>query len=333
MPRPRNTLLCLDATPYYHCVSRCVRRAFLCGEDSQSGRSFEHRRGWIEQRLLKLADIFAIDIAAYAVMSNHYHVVLYINTEKAQVWSEYEVLERWHRLFKGTVLSQRYTCGEVLSQAESKALTAVTATWRQRLVSISWFMRCLNEPIARQANREDDVSGRFWEGRFKSQALLDEKALVACMAYVDLNPIRAMLAQSPETSAHTSIKRRIEHTRATQRSNNLNQQSNGLLPFAGNPRNDMPKGLPFRLNDYLELVDWSGRIMREDKKGQIPEHLPDILQRLKLDSRHWLYLTLHFEHPFRQLVGAAHNVRAACEALGQCWVQGISQCERLFSSS
>ena len=332
MPRPRNTLLSLDATPYYHCVSRCVRRAFLCGEDSHSGRSFEHRRGWIEQRLLKLADIFAIDIAAYAVMSNHYHVVLHIDTERAQLWSECEVVERWHRLFNGNVLSQRYSRGEVLSQAESETLTAVIATWRQRLASISWFMRCLNEPIARQANREDDVSGRFWEGRFKSQALLDEKALVACMAYVDLNPIRAMLAQSPETSAHTSIKRRIEHARATQRPNHLDQQSNGLLPFAGNPRNAMPKGLPFCLNDYLELVDWSGRIMREDKKGQIPAHLPDILQRLKLDSRHWLYLTQHFEHPFRQLVGAAHHVRSACEALGQRWVQGISQCERLFSS-
>ena len=259
MPRARNTLLCLEATPYYHCVSRCVRRAFLCGEDSHS---------------------------------------------------------------------------EALTQAESKALAEVIATWRQRLMSISWFMRCLNEPIARAANREDDISGRFWEGRFKSQALLDEKALAACMAYVDLNPIRAMLAHSPETSAHTSIKRSIEYARATQRPNHLDPQSNGLLPFAGNPRNDMPKGLPFHLSDYLELVDCSGRIMREDKKGQISDDLPAILQRLELDmdTRHWLYLTQHFEHPFRHLVGAAHHVRSACEALGQRWVQGISQCERLFSS-
>jgi len=209
----------------------------------------------------------------------------------------------------------------------------VIATWRQRLASISWFMRCLNEPIARAANREDDVSGRFWEGRFKSQALLDEKALVACMAYVDLNPIRAKIAQSPETSAHTSIKRRIERAHATPLPNHLDQLSSGLLPFAGNPRNDMPRGLPFSLSDYLELVDWSGRIIREDKKGQIPAQLPDILQRLELDSRHWLYLTQHFEHPFRQLVGAAHHVRSACEALGQRWVQGISQCERFFSSA
>jgi len=333
MPKPRNILLSLDATPYYHCVSRCVRRAFLCGADSHSGRSFEHRRGWIEARLLELAGVFAIDIAAYAVMSNHYHVVLHVDAERVKTWSDIEVAERWHRLFKGSPLSQRYGRGEVLIPAESKALAEVIAIWRQRLASISWFMRCLNEPIAREANREDDVSGRFWEGRFKSQALLDEKALVACMAYVDLNPIRAMLAQSPETSAHTSIKRRIEHSRTNQLANHLDQKSNGLLPFAGNPRNDMPSGLPFRLSDYLELVDWSGRIMREGKKGQIPAHLPDILQRLELDSRHWLYLTQHFEHPFRQLVGAAHHVRSACEALGQRWVQGISQCERLFSSA
>ena len=206
MPRPRNTLLSLDVTPYYHCISRCVRRAFLCGEDSHSGRSFEHRRGWIEQRLLELADIFAIDIAAYAVMSNHYHVVLHIDTEQAQLWSECEVVERWHRLFNGSLLSQRYSRGEALTQAESKALAEVIATWRQRLVSISWFMRCLNEPIARAANREDDVSGRFWEGRFKSQALLDEKALVACMAYVDLNPIRAKrLVVDTHQSIDTSI--------------------------------------------------------------------------------------------------------------------------------
>ena len=333
MPRPRNTLLCLDATPYYHCVSRCVRRAFLCGEDSYSGRSFEHRRGWIEERLLELSEIFAINITAYAVMSNHYHVVLHIDTERAKTWSDYEVAEHWHRLFNGSLLSQRYSRGEVLTQAESNVLTELIASWRQRLLSISWFMRCINEPIAREANREDDVSGRFWEGRFKSQALLDEKALVACMAYVDLNPIRAMLAQSPEASEYTSIKRRIESARASQLPSRLEQQSNGLLPFVGNPRNDMPKGLPFRLSEYQELIDWSGRIIRDDKTGQIPAYLPEILLRLELDSRHWLYLTQHFEHPFRQLVGAAHNVRSVCEALGQRWVQGISQCERLFSSS
>lgn len=332
MPKPRKSLVSLDATPYYHCVSRCVRRAFLCGEDMVSGKSFEHRRGWIEQRLLDLSDIFAINIAAYAVMSNHYHVVLHINRSMAEGWSELEVIERWHRLFKGSLLSQRYYSGESLGKAELDALSEQVCEWRERLMSISWFMRCTNEAIAREANKEDEASGRFWEGRFKSQALLDEQALVACMAYVDLNPIRAKMAETPEASDYTSVKQRIQmalKTRPTQST----AAHTSLYPFAGYPRKDMPEGLPFRLTDYLELVEWTGRIIREDKRGAIPANLPPLLERLNIDARHWAYLSQHFESPFGNLVGAGCHVRKACEALGKQWVHGVKQCEELFSSS
>ena len=92
MAKPRNQQIDLAHTPYYHCVSRCVRRAFLCGHDEQTGKSYDHRRGWIEQRLLFLGQVFAIDICAYAVMSNHCHVVLYVDQEKAKSWSMTEVL-------------------------------------------------------------------------------------------------------------------------------------------------------------------------------------------------------------------------------------------------
>ena len=333
MPRARKTLISLDTTPYYHCTSRCVRRAFLCGEDPQSGRNFEHRRQWIEDRLLMLASIYAIDIAAYAIMSNHYHIVLYVDQQRGRDWSDADVIERWHRLFSGSELSRRYRRGEPLDQVEQHALAEKVAEWRQRLVSISWFMRCLNEPIARDANREDDVTGRFWEGRYSSQALLDEQALLTCMAYVDLNPIRSRLAMTPETSNHTSVQRRIKKAQRTATPHRIDQQPEQLLPFAGNPRNAMPAGLPFRLNDYLELVDWSGRILRDNKNGEIPEDVPPILQRMQLDARNWCYLTRNFEHPFKHLVGAAHHVRRACEVIGQRWAQGVSQCERLFSSA
>lgn len=181
-------------------MSRCVRRAFLCGKDTQSGQSFEHHRQWIEDKLLELASVFAIDVAAYAVMSNHYHVVLHVDKALADEWSERVVVTRWHQLFKGNLLSQRYSKDDSLGKAEMTVLRKEINEWRQRL-------RSINEPIAREANQEDNATGRFWEGRFTSQALLDEKALIACLAYVDLNPVRAKMAKTPEASHYTSIKK------------------------------------------------------------------------------------------------------------------------------
>ncbi|WP_237058456.1 transposase [Microbulbifer sediminum] len=324
MTRARKTLICPGTTPYYHCVSRCVRRAFLCGQDDRTGQCFEHRRQWIEDRMLELGRVFALDICAYAVMSNHYHVVLHINSAEADSWDLHEVVERWHRLYKGSLLSQRFLRGETLGSVEHARLSEVAEGWRTRLTDISWFMRSLNESIAREANREDRCSGRFWEGRFKSQALLDERALAACMAYVDLNPIRARMANTPESSAHTSIKRRVSAA-------DEGIQPGELMPFAGNPRDPMPEGMPFRLQDYLELVDWSGRCLREDKRGAIDSELPPILERLQIDPRHWLYLNRHFESRFKSLVGSAHAVRSACEQLGKRWTHGIRDCERFLS--
>ena len=330
MPKPRHIQVSLEATPYYHCVSRCVRRAFLCGTDAHSGQSFEHRRQWIEDKLHELTRIFALDLCAYAVMSNHYHVVLYVDAAQAEGWSRKEVISRWHQMFNGTLFSQRHLRGEALSQVELRVLDKDVTLWRQRLMEIRWFMRVLNESIARQANAEDNCTGRFWEGRFKSQALLDEAALAACLTYVDLNPIRADMAKTPETSDHTSIQQRISKAQAAHSPNHLTQQSKGLLPFAGYPRQDSPKGLPFRLTDYLELVDWTGRSIREDKRGAIDETLPPILERLNIEPKHWLYLTKHFESRFKGLVGTAYQLNRVCEKLGYQRVPGMKNCKTYF---
>ena len=325
MPKPRKQLISLDATPYYHCTSRCVRRAFLCGQDAVTGQSFEHRRQWVEERLLLLSQIFAIDVCAYAIMSNHYHVVLHLNIQQAAHWSDHEVCERWHRLYKGTFLTQRYFRNELLLDVELEAVKQRLALWRRQLCDISWFMRALNEPIARQANAEDSCTGHFWQSRFTSQALLDERALTACMAYVDLNPIRAKMAKTPESSEHTSIKARIDELR------NRGSQPEQLMPFVGNPREPMPEGLPFRVEDYLALVDWSGRIIREEKRGAVAENLPPILERLDIEPKHWLFLVTKFECRLKGLVGCSYRLKEAAKQLGYQRTPGLSACKALLN--
>jgi hypothetical protein len=180
------------------------------------------------------------------------------------------------------------------------------------------------------ANWEDHCTGRFWEGRFSSQALLDEKALAACAAYVDLNPIRAGLAESLSDSAHTSIKRRCEQAEQAKPPNHKNHQASGLLPFVGNPRAHMPNGLPFRLTDYLELLDWTGRMFRDDNRSSITEDVPPTLVQLNIDPKHWCYLSQHFESEFESLVGTAYHVKAACKQFGQQWAHGIRACRSAF---
>ena len=304
MPLARKRQINLSDTPYYHCVSRCVRRAFLCGEDELTGKSYEHRRQWVEDRLLFLTTVFAIEVCAYAVMSNHTHVVLHVNADKAKHWTDTEIAQRWHKLHKGTLLSQRLTSKEtpVFTDAEQITLQSTLSVYRNRLTDISWFMRELNEPIARQANQEDDCTGHFWEGRFKSQALLDEHALAACMVYVDLNPIRAKMATTPESSNHTSVKRRIHDFKK-------GYQPSTLMPFVGNPKQPQPQGLMFDLVEYLKLVDLSGRSLNPNKRGAIDMSESPILQRLGLDEHTWQDMFLTFETNFSVAAGQSDTLK------------------------
>ena len=146
----------------FHCVSRCVRRAFLCGADSDTGQSFEHRRRWVEDRLHELADVFAVAIWGYAVMSNHVHVVVQTLPEAVEGWSDDEVATRWTRLFSRQDADEQLRAEVLAGNADR------IATLRSRLSDLSWFMRCLSEPIARRANREDSCKGRFMsmDGRY-----------------------------------------------------------------------------------------------------------------------------------------------------------------------
>jgi|TARA_Y100001970_G_scaffold114213_1_gene142465 REP element-mobilizing transposase RayT len=295
----------------------------LCGYDKNTGQSFEHRRGWVEKRTLFLSSVYAIDLCAYAVMSNHVHVVLRVDEKSANSLSMREVLIRWHKLHKGTLLTKSYLAGEALSEAELLSVKRTAAVYRKRLFSISWFMRDLNEYIARAANAEDECKGRFWEGRFKSQALLDEKALLSCMVYVDLNPIRASLASTPEDSEYTSIKRRIECklTRKT---------STGILPFKSDTACSNQYCLNLTFTEYATLLTQTGKAVRDDKAGFIDGEYQASLNQIALSSSQWLKASLEFEQHFSIAVGSVSRIKKFQLTTGRRRLKGVSTARKLF---
>ncbi|WED20684.1 transposase [Vibrio sp. JC009] len=306
-----------DVTPYYHVVSRCVRKTYLCGFDETSQRCYEHRREWIEGRIKDLSRVYCVDICAYAVMSNHYHLVVHLNRRKAQKLTCQEVIERWSGLHHQPNLIQKMVDKELKSEAEYLKAQEIVESWRERLSNLSWFMKELNQDIAQKANSEDKCKGHFWESRFKSQALMDEQALLSAMAYVDLNPVRAGVAEVPEESEHTSIKERIDCLSRFQATPAC------LFPFTGTRGGDKDEGISFSLFDYIELVDWTGRQLRENKLS-IDSQQPPIMDRLRTDSSAWLQVCTRLESKRAVLVGQKRNLERAVPKLNRTRVVGYA---------
>ena len=321
MPIPRKSLVSVDTTPSYHVVSRCVRRTFLFG--IVDSKDFSHRRDAIVTRLAELTQLFCIDISAYAIMSNHYHLVVRIQKQRALDLSITDVALRWRSLYSLPILANRYACDEQLTDAELDEAEKQIETRRARLYDLSWFMRCLNEPIARMANLEDGCTGRFWEGRFKSQALLDERAELQAMAYVDLNPIRAQIAETLEDSDFTSIQTRLDQ--------NGSAMTPLLLAFSGGPHKDNnPTHIPYNLLEYIQLVDWTGRQIKAGKRGFIPDKIPPILVRLNINTAAWINNCEGLERHYHRVIGSASHMMEFCEKFKQQRVVGITAARVAF---
>ena len=352
MTQSRDTQISLDDTPFYHCYVRCVRRAFLCGDDHATGENYDYRKQWIVSRLRFLSYIYAIDICAYAVMSNHYHVVLHVDHARATDWTAREVAERWAQLYKAPLLVQRWLeSPDTVGEVELVTVMEIIEVSRKRLYDVSWFMRCVNATIARMANNEENVKGRFWEGRFKSQALLDETAVLSCMAYVDLNPIRAGMQNDLVDSDFTSIQQRlyeyVKHKSVNtgaekQLSANIIRQRKirselkldklseaPLMPFDGSSHTDLPIALPFTREDYFELVDTTGRTIREDKRGFIPAEVPAIIKRLGLKPDIWLDQVKNFSRRYGACAGCVARMESYSESTGRRWSKGVATAKRL----
>ena len=344
MPQPRKRLVSTEVTPFYHVIARCVRRHFLCGVDPLTGKDYSARKQDIKDRLALLAEVFAIDVCAYAILSNHYHLVLHIDEQTALEWSDMEVARRWTWLFTGPALVRAFVAGQKLTEAQQNIVHKHIQDYRKRLCDMSWFMKCLNEPIARQANAEDNTTGHFWQARFSSQALLDEAAVLTAMAYVDLNPIRAGIAETPETSDFTSVQQRIaawkgrqtttaneEHRPARSENESLEATIIKLLEFSDDSKDNAKNTIPYSTTDYLELVDWSGRAIVEGKKGFIPEQLPPILQRLHMQPEQYLAYVGKPKYGFANALGALNKLKACAEYFEKTFLKGQTAAAALFS--
>ncbi len=221
-----------------HTVQRCVRRAFLAGPDERTKIDYSHRRQWIREKLQALASVYAIDVLNYAILSNHVHLVIRNRPDVVKGWSEEELAVRWLRAFPGTRLGEEHLGEPTIEQiksllAQKKKMRKI----RKRMSDISWFMRSVAEPIARKANKEDKCTGHFWEGRFKAQRIVDEAGLLTCAMYVDLNPIRAAMAESVMNYVHTSAYDRMEGAKGQK----VQAQVIDFIPAVGEETSDKPK--------------------------------------------------------------------------------------------
>lgn len=309
MTTARGQIVDTDLTRYYHCISRCVRGAFLCGD------GYEHRKDWIEQRIELLAQNFAISVAGFSVMDNHIHLLLRLDPDDVSLWSDEQVLRRWIAVYPPLTLD--FNDKDVLQMwldhhvKDKKRIKQ----YRERLADMGWFMKALKEPLSRMANKEDGCKGAFWEGRFKSIAILDEEALLAVCAYIDLNPVAAGMAAEPETSKHTSVRQRVRHVRDTGKIEVLKEAKKGtavamrsakqldvnhwLIPMVEQRKEATlqktscdAKGRragmfdSISLGSYIAIVEYTGRLFRNGK-ARISAAAADVFERLETSPEYW----------------------------------------------
>jgi len=342
---PRREIIDNNEVGVYHCFNRCVRAESLLRHDLKKGGDYHPRKDWLLSMLTELAGIFSIDILKYAIMDNHLHLILRNRPDLVRQWSDRKVLRRVMQLFPQRF--RRSGCYVNPSEPLPKQLVQnkkLIQKMRARLSDISWLMKVLQERIARHCNRLDGVSGHFWAGRFKSERLLDDAAVLACSMYIDLNPIRARMADRPERSKYTSAYDRIRgmllRRRGTRRAQELPDRFLVPLNVQGDYANEdlaktgqraSNKGIfEMTLDIYLKLLDTVGRMLRSGKRGVIPNELASIVERIGLRAEFFVDCVETYETWARPMVGAKHKLREAAKKTKRKWLQGLKKVSRFF---
>ena len=359
-----------DEIAVLHVMNRTVRRCFLLGNDPLTGKNFDHRKRWLEAELERLAAAFGIDLLCHAILSNHFHLILRSRPDVVATWDDAEVARRWWMLCP----LRRDAEGRAAEPTDAELGMirhdpARLATIRSRLSDISWWMRLLSQNVAQRANKDDGEVGKFWQARYRAVRLLDETAILACAAYVDLNPIRAAIAETLEASDFTSVQRRIESLQqakvgvnatsalpatsspsatsaraatptlpASSGGDSARAQSArpqrtdrhlaplsidelrdpiGVCPSTSGSRASDKGFLPMSLAAYLELLDWTARSLRTDKRGATPASAAPIFERLGIGAETWCHLVRDFGRLFYTVAGRPHEIDARRSRSGQ----------------
>lgn len=308
-----------------HIINRTVRRCYLFGHDQLTGTNFDHRKEWIEELLEHFAANFGIDLLCFAILSNHYHLILRTRPDVVATWDDTEVARRWlmicpHRKVDGRPAEPSESELNMIRHCPDKL-----AEIRERLSDLSWWVRLLNQRVAQRANREEAEHGRFWQDRFKAIRIVDEESLLACAAYVELNPIRAAIAETLEDSDHTSIQRRINaefsqvaakdedsrrHSQDFLAPLTLAEQAGDVGPMPSHTkRRCSDKGfLAIDIESYIELLEWTACKLVQRERGATTVSIPSILGRFRIEPRCWLELVLAFSKTFPMVAGRCDRV-------------------------
>jgi hypothetical protein len=340
--KPRREVVDPSIVQVLHVLNRTVRRCFLFGADDLTGNNYDHRKEWIEELLRRFAGLFGIDLLSFAILSNHYHLMLRSRPDVVETWDDTEVARRWLMICPKRKNKDGTPCEpnekELDSIRNSKESLKLI---RSRLSDVSWWTRLLDQRIARRCNDEDKATGRFFEDRFKAIPLLDDESIAACAVYIDLNLIRAAIAETVELSDHTSgqlrakaLKARAEQALVATCDSASSQESTVnpectcdafLSPICVSAVSSDPGPMPSRSGlrcsdkgflqmseaDYVQLLDWTARYAAPGKRGTTSEDLPPILERLGFSSTIWLAMVNDFGELFPMIAGMPERLRAA----------------------
>lgn len=354
----REELFSPDEIACVHVMNRAVRQCFLMGDDPVTGKNFDHRKQWLEKKLELHAACFGIDLLGYAILSNHFHLVLRSRPDVVKTWDDAEVARRWFLLCP----QRKHPDGSAKEPTQAEINSIATdpdrlREIRRRLSDFSWWMRLLCQYVGQRANRESGEAGRFWQDRFRAVRLLDESAVLACVAYVDLNPIRAKLADTIEGSDFTSAKQRLEALLLESQSQ-VSSAAGSTKPVPTSPDRSLspvhceerqsavgpcPSASEFRASDkgflnmtaleYLQFLDWTARHVVPGKAGSTPSAAPELLQRVGLQPEVWLGLVRDFGRLFHHVAGQPHEIARARSRRRKARFRVRRQLQAVFSAS